>query len=210
MRSETTETDRIGPELSLDDVAVPRPIGERLRSLYGAESTPETAAGWIEIVRDAVEDVEGRQPTVDDLCTATDGVHTFESDDHQQSYVCVLDPIAYAFLTGTTGTVRSVTPVREAEVTVAIRGDGVDVSHDDAVVSLGVSGYVDDVDEPSLETTYRQVCGYIQTFADEAEYETWAADVEAATTPLSAETGVAVGRELATALFGRDETEPFA
>jgi hypothetical protein len=205
MTAESDESASIGPKLSLDEVELPPAVGERLATLYRREHAPDTAAEWVALIREAVADLEGREPTLADLCTAPDGDHAFEGGGERQSYVCVLDPVAYAFVTGTPGTVRSETPVRGETVRFEIGEDGLDVSHDDAVVSIGVSDYVDDVGEPTLETTYRQVCGYIQTFADETAYEAWAADVEAATTALSAREGVAVGRELATALFGRAE-----
>jgi len=205
MAPDNDESARIGPQLSLDEVDLPRAVGERLATLYCHEQGPDTAAEWVDVIRETVADLEGREPTLADLCTAPDGDHSFEGGGDRQSYVCVLDPVAYAFVTGTPGTVRSVTPVRGETVAFEIDEDGLDVSHDGAVVSIGVSDYVDDASEPTLEATYRQVCGYIQTFADEREYEAWAADAEAATTALSAREGVAVGRELATALFGRAE-----
>lgn len=206
MTPETIDSDRIGPELSLEGVALPPAVGERIGQLFGTDERPRTVADWMTVTRATLGDSYDRQPTVEDLCTSDDGAHTFvddggeDGDDTSQSYVCVLDPLVYPFLTGESGTIRSTTPVRGATVAFDV-GDGVAVSHEDAVVSIGVSDHVDAVEELTLDTVYRQVCGYVQTFEDREEYETWADGVEAATTPLDAREGVAVARELASALF---------
>jgi hypothetical protein len=214
MSSETIDSGSIGPKLSLEDVELPPAVGERFGRLYGVDDRPRTAADWIAVTRDRLGS-QGQEPTVEDLCTSADGAHTFVPADGRndggasggdgtadsQSYVCVLDPLAYPFLTDETGTVRSETPVRESEVVFEVGHDGVVVTPEDAVVSLGVSDHVDAVETVTFETVYRQVCGYIHAFEDEAEYEAWAADVEAATTSLPAEDGIAVAREIALTLF---------
>lgn len=204
MSTEKVDSESIGQKLSLADVAFPQAVGEQFAKLYGAADPPENAAEWADAMRAVIEDVRDREPTVDDLCTAADGEHSFESTESpesSQSYICVLDPLIYPFITGTSGTVRSTTPVNGTTVEFEIREDGFDVSHEQAVVSIGVSESVKRVDEVAVETVYQEVCGYIQTFESEAEYDTWAADVDAATTPLSAAEGVAVSRELANVLF---------
>jgi len=223
MSSEIVDTDSIGPKLSLADVALPPAVGERFGRLYGVEDPPRTAADWIAVTRDRLSSQrEGQgqeqRPTVEDLCTSDDGAHTFVGEGgrdsgsvtdgdatHSQSYVCVLDPLAYPFLVGEPGTVRSETPVRDAEVVFEVGRDGLAVTPDTAVVSLGVSDHVDAVEDVTVETIYRQVCGYIHAFEDEAEYEQWKAGVEAATTSLPAEEGVAVAREIALTLFDGEE-----
>lgn len=203
------DTGRIGPQLSLADVDVPPAVGEQFATLYGTSEPPANAADWALAMRAVIETEREREPTVDDLCTATDGDHAFESADAvepvSQSYLCVLDPLIYPFLTGTPGAVTSTTPVRGATVAFDVREDGFDVSHDDAVVSVGLSNDVGHVDDVSVETVYRQVCGYVRTFEDEAEYETWRADAGGVTTPLSAAEGLAVARELASVLFDADD-----
>jgi len=201
MSSETVDIESIEPKLSLDGVAIPPGVGERMARLYGVDERPETAADWMAVSRAELAETHGRQPTVADLCTSSDGAHTFVGDEESQSYVCVLDPLAYPFLTDETGTVRSETPVREAEVNFEIGHEQVAVTPETAVVSLGISDHVDAVETVTFETVYRHVCGYIHAFEDEAEYEQWAADVEAATTSLPAEEGIAVAREIALTLF---------
>jgi len=203
MADTTLEPVRIDPTTDLAEVPIPTHVGERLQTLYGSEAPPTDAATWIDATRAGIEAVRGRSPTIEDLCTASDGRHVFEAADgeHRQAYVCVLDPLAYPFLTDTPGTVRSRTPVREATVTVAIAPEGVEVSHEDAVVSLGVSDHVQSVEAVTPEVIYRQVCGYIQVFEDAAEYEAWAAEAEAATTSYPAETGVGLAAGIAGALF---------
>ena len=203
MSSETIDTGGIGPKLSLDEVAIPPAVGERMARLYGVDERPRTAADWMAVTR-AELGSQGHEPTVADLCTSPDGAHTFTgagASGESQSYVCVLDPLAYPFLVDATGTVRSETPLREAEVTFEVGRESVAVTPETAVVSLGVSDHVDAVETVTVETVYRQVCGYVHAFEDEAEYETWAADVEAATTPAPAREGVALAREIALGLF---------
>jgi hypothetical protein len=221
MSSEIVDLDSIGPKLSLADVALPPAVGERFGRLYGVAEPPRTAADWIAVTRDRLSSQgEGQgqeqRPTVEDLCTSDDGAHTFVGEGGRtsgsvtdgdadatdsQSYVCVLDPLAYPFLVDEPGTVHSETPVRDAEVVFEVGRDSLAVTPDTAVVSLGVSDHVDAVEDVTVETIYRQVCGYIHAFEDEAEYEQWRGDVEAATTSLPAEEGVAVAREIALTLF---------
>ena len=43
-------------------------------------------------------------------------------------------------------------------VEIAITDDGVDYSHSEAVVSLGISDHVEASDDPTLEAVYTQVC----------------------------------------------------
>jgi hypothetical protein len=218
MQSERLDPDSIGPGLSLATLDLPATVGERFSELYGTDDPPADGAEWVAQMRTTIADARGRQPTVEDLCTTPDGDHAFVPADEagdsaataaggaEETYLCVLDPLAYSFLTGETGTVRSTTPVRGETVTFDIGADDLAVSHDEAVVSLGVSDHLDgvDVDSAPVETVYRQVCGYIQTFADRAEYEQWAAEADAVTMALSAEEGVAVARELARTLFTGD------
>ncbi|WP_436923157.1 organomercurial lyase [Halosimplex amylolyticum] len=189
------------PKLSLADVALPPEVGDGFARLYGSDDRPETAAEWVATIREAVERTYDRRPTVDDLCTTDDGDHAFVGDDGVQTYICVLDPLVYPYLTGETGTVRSTTPVRETEVTFEMSPDGTTLSHDEALVSIGVSDDVERTEETPIEAVYREVCGYIQTFEDAEEYETWAAEVDASTTAVPAAEGVAVARALADALF---------
>jgi hypothetical protein len=201
MSTDTLDTDSIGPQLALDDVSLTPAMSERFATFFGIEDGPESAANWIDMTGEMITDIEDRDPGVDDLCTTDDGKHAFVGDDHYQEYVCVLDPIAYAFITDTPGTIRSETPRRGTEVEIEITPEAALPSHEDAVVSLGISDHVDHFDDVTPEAIYRQVCGYIHVFADESEYEAWDAAVEAATTPVSVETGVAGAREIAEVLF---------
>jgi len=201
MWTRVDDNDSIGPTISLASVTLPPALGKGFAQLYGAEERPETAAEWVADMRATVQRVYDRTPTVDDLCTVDDGDHAFVGPGGTQTYICVLDPLAYPFLTGETGTVRSETPVRGTEVTFEVDTDGVTVSHDEAIISIGVSDDVEADDDRPIETVYQQVCGYIQTFEDEAEYEAWAADVDATTTALPAREGVALAQQLAGALF---------
>ncbi|WP_436907006.1 organomercurial lyase [Halosimplex marinum] len=185
---------------SAEDVSLPADVGEAFGRLYGSDP-PATVGEWVETTRAAIEDERGRAPTVDDLCATDDGDHAFVGEETEETYICVLDPLVYPYLTGEAGTVRSTTPVRGAEVTFDVGDDGVAVSHDDAVVSIGVSVDPDRIDEAPVETVYREVCGYIQTFEDRAEYERWAEGADAATTAVPAAVGVAIVWELTQTLF---------
>lgn len=193
----------VGPTVDLADVSLPADVGALLQALYDADEPPTDAAEWIATTRTATTDALDREPTAEDLCTADGGDHRFEPADggDARAYVCVLDPLLYPFLVDEPGIVRSVTQVREETVTVEVTRDGVAVSHPDAVVSIGVSEHVDAVEAVTPEVVYRQVCGYIHVFADREEYETWDAEVDAATTPVTVETGIGISKALVDALF---------
>lgn len=197
------DADRIGPTIDLTDLAIPEAVGQGLATFYGTDEAIRDVQQWVDANRERSRAIQGRLPTVEDLCTSTDGAHVFEAraGDERQAYVCVLDPLVYPILTDTPGTVRSETPVRGETITIEVGPDGVAVSNPDAVVSLGVSDHVTDEAGAALEAIYRQVCGYIHVFADEDEYETWADDVEARTTSVPVEDGVGFAMGLADALF---------
>lgn len=203
MADTTVDGRGIGPQLTLDDVVLPPAVGERLATLFDHDGDIETAGEWIAVEREALVHDAGRMATIDDLCTTDDGAHIFSARDgsHEQAYICVLDPLVYPVLTDTPGTVRSETPVRGETVEIEVSEDGASVSHDDAVVSIGVSDHVDAVDEVTPEVIYRQICGYIHVFVDETEYAEWAEDVDAATTALPVSKGLAVAGELTSELF---------
>lgn len=194
---------RIGPTIDLDDLAIPADVGRGLATFYGTDEPILDAQEWVRANRESSRQTQGRLPTVEDLCASADGAHVFEArqDDERQAYVCVLDPLAYPVLTDTPGTVHSETPIHGTEITIEVEPAGVDVSHPDAVVSLGVSGHVTGEADASPEAIYRQVCGYIHVFANEDEYETWAADVEATTTSVPVERGIGLAMGLANGLF---------
>lgn len=203
MSDASLDATRIDPATDPADVDIPAEVGRRLATFYGTAEPIRHADQWIAANRESSERIQGRLPTVEDLCASPDGAHVFEArdGDERQAYVCVLDPLIYPVLTDTPGTVRSVTPVFEETLTLEVTEDGVAASTEDAVVSLGVSDHVTGEDSPSPEAIYRQVCGYIHLFADRAEYETWATAVEAATTSVPIERGVGLAMELADGLF---------
>lgn len=201
MEANPEDIDSIGPQISLDSVHLPLAVGDGFARLYESDNPPATAADWIALVSSAIERERGRRPTVEDLCTTDDGDHAFVGDTERQTYICVLDPLVYPFLTGEPGTIESTTRVRGTEVTFEVTAEDVSVSHEDALVSIGVSNGADGISETPIETVYQEVCGYIQTFEDRAEYESWADDVDAATTAVDATEGIGIARELAHALF---------
>ncbi|MBX0302546.1 organomercurial lyase [Haloarcula salinisoli] len=195
------EPSELGLELALEQFRLPDDVAAGLGDLYGT-TPPDTAAAWVEMLRDRKHESDGEPPSVADLCTTDDGAHAFVGEDRSQSYICVLDPLVVPFLTDMPGTVRSTTPERGTTVEITLGPAGVEYSHPDAVVSLGVADEVDCASCTSIEETYEHTCPYIHVFEDEAEYETWAAETDAATTSVPVETGVALAGGLAENLFG--------
>ena len=191
----------LGHELALEQFRLPDDIAARLGRLYDGDA-PQTAAEWVTLLRDRKQDLDGDPPSSDDLCTTDDGAHAFLGEAREQSYICVLDPLAVPFLTDSPGTVQSTTPERGATVEIDVRADGVDYSHPEAVVSVGIADDPECASCTSIEETNEHVCPYIHVFEDEAEYEAWAAETAAATTQVPVETGVALAGALAENLFG--------
>jgi len=151
---------------------------------------------------DHKQDIDGDPPGIEDLCTTDDGAHDFVGEEREQSYICVLDPLVVPFQTDSPGTVRSTTPERGETVEITVTPDGVDYSHPEAVVSLGVADEPDCASCSSIEENYEQVCPYIHVFEDSEEYERWAESTDAATTTVPVETGVALAGAFAETLFG--------
>lgn len=202
MSHETIDPGRIGPELALDEIAIPPHVGDRLATFYGREQRVSTAAEWTTAVVKAIHAETGRGPRPSDMCTMPDGAHTVEFDGgDEQSYVCILDPVLAVYLRGEPGTVRTITPAEGREVTIDVGRRAAVVSPSSAVWSLGV-GATDC--EPTLETAYRQLCAYTHAFASSKEYERWATATDAATTSLTVDAGLALAREI-TATFDRRE-----
>lgn len=200
MATNTLDGTRIGPDLDLADVPIPPHVGDRLAAFYGRGERIADAREWADAADEAIRAEKGRGGTEADMCTAADGPHSVEFAEESRSYVCVLDPLIAVFLRGKPGTVRSETPEDGAAVAIDVDGSGATASPEDAVVSFGV-GHDAPEDDPTLEAAYGQVCAYTHVFASAAEYERWAAGVEASTTSYSVETGLALSRELA-AMFG--------
>jgi hypothetical protein len=191
----------LGVELTLEQFQLSDDIGAGLGSLYDSDA-PQTAAEWVTLLRERKRDIDGEPPSIEDLCTTDDGAHAFIGDGREQSYICVLDPLAVPFLTDSPGTIRSTTPERGETVEISVGLDGVDYSNSEAVVSVGVSDETDCTACATIDETYEHVCPYIHVFTDETEYDTWAAEIDAATTSVPVETGVALAGALAKNLFG--------
>lgn len=203
MSTNTIDADRIGPQIDLEAIELPNDVAQRMQRLFGADDPVTNGAEWIEHTKEAIELKRDRPVGVEDLCDTEDGDHAFESVDGEfyEEYMCVLDPIAYAFITDTPGTVHTVTALHETPIEIRIDEDGVRMDHEGALTSIGVSDHVEYVEEITPKTIYQQVCGYIQTFENEAEYEEWDDAVEAPTTPLMLETGIGAAGSIATTLF---------
>ncbi|MFB6087356.1 MAG: organomercurial lyase [Haloarculaceae archaeon] len=206
MSTATFDGDSIGPELSLADLWVPPHVGKRWAAVLGHEGRFETGAEWIEAMGEVAEAQLDRAPTIENLCYMADGNHTIDLDgeDGTDAFVCMLDPLVVPFLTGRPGTVTSTTPEDGESVTIEIGEDGV-IAPENAVISLGATRNPAG-GEPSIERVYQESCPYIHVFASVEEYERWADGVDAATTSVPVDVGVAVARELATELFGEAES----
>lgn len=195
------DPDRIGPTIDLAAVELPPDVAAGFARLYDVDVPVRDAAAWIRVTREHVAAASERSPIVDDLCTAADGDHVFvpETGGDRQAYVCVLDPLAYPFLTGRPGTVRSSPPRGDDRIEVAVTAEGIDVSHPDAVVSIGVAA--EPVERVTPSVLYRQVCDSVHAFPDREAYAAWAVDVDAATTAVPVGMGVGVAKGIAGALF---------
>lgn len=202
MASETFDSVSIGPELELANETIPPHIGKHLATLYDLDEPIESWAEWVDAIRTASERTQDEPPTEDDLCYIEDGDHTIEIDGETESFICVLDPLAVPFLRETPGAIHSITPEDGEAITIDVEEDGVTVDTDGAVISLGVSRDVDVEGTPTHEDIYAESCPYIHVFASVDEYERWATGVNAATTSVPVDTGVAIARELARELFG--------
>jgi len=201
MASQTFDGDSIGPQLDLADATIPPHVGHHLATLYGLDGRVKTWADWIEAIRTASEQTGDSPPTEADRCYFDDGDHTVEVDGETASFVCVLDPLTVPFLRETPAIVHSRTPEDGEAITIDVAADDVAVDGDDAVVSLGVSRDPAVDGTPTHEDIYAESCPYIHVFASVGEYERWADEVNAATTSVPVETGVAIARELARELF---------
>lgn len=201
MADQTIDASELGHELALDDLRLPDDVAAGLGRLYDADP-PATAAAWVAMLRDHKRDLDGEPPSIEDLCTTNDGDHAFVGADRTESFICVLDPLAVPFLTDTPGTIHSTTPERGVGVEITVGPDGIDYTHPEAVVSIGVADEVECEACASIDDTYEQVCPYIHVFEDESEYETWAATTDAATTSVPVGMGVALAGGLAEELFG--------
>lgn len=201
MVSQTFDAKSIGPRLDLAEERIPPHVGAHLATLYGCENRIENWGEWVEVIRAASEATAGEPPTEDDLCQLADGAHTVELDDETKSFVCVLDPLAVPFLRETPGTVHSVTPEDGEAITIDVEADGLTVDAADGVVSVGVSRNPAVDGTPTHEDIYAASCPYIHVFASVDEYERWASTVDAATTSVPVDVGVAIARELTQEMF---------
>lgn len=201
MSSDTFDDGSIGPGIDPADVRIPPHVGAGLARLFDRDERLDTAAEWIEAVRDAFGDVTDGEPSEEDLCHDPEGRHAVEIDGERRSFVCVLDPLIVPFLRESPGVVRSRTAVDGEQVTVDVGPDAASATPSGAVVSLGVARDVDPAEPLDAERIYGTLCPYVQTFATPAEYERWAEDVDAATTSLPVDHGVALARALADELF---------
>lgn len=202
----TFDGDEIGPALDLADLALPPGVGEGLARLHGRDEPVETGAEWVEAMRSSFAATAGGQPTEADLCHADDGPHSVRVGDESASFVCVLDALMVPFVRGRPGTVRSAAPGGGGRVEIDVRAGGAVATPADAVVSLGVARNGSSDAPVAPERVYAEVCPYIHAFTSAGAYERWAGGVDAATTSVPVETGVAIARELAAELVEGGET----
>jgi hypothetical protein len=191
----------------VSEIELSRPVGDRLATIFGSEPTFSTVAEWIDAMENAFEGQLGHTPTREDLCTTPDGNHVVEIDGERESYVCVLDPLMVLFLEGQPGQVRSETPGSGAEIVIDVGREGVETSHEDAVVSIGVAADVSDaaVGPVTPELAYRTICPYVQAFVDEPAFDRWAAASDGVAMAIPIEESVIIARELAATLIERPE-----
>ena len=186
-----TETDResndhadTDPSGTYRGPAIPRPMGNRLRTAMGLEDRPDHFGDWVETwVR--IADRDGIEMDIDALCTTENSPHKARFNGRTQHYQCVQDPIIVPFMADDIESVdiETRTPQDGKPVHLTVTRSGITADPDDAVFSFGVAADPDppSPDGPSPILAYSQFCPYGHAFTSEAEYEAWAAETEAYT-----------------------------
>lgn len=182
--SESNDYTATDPTAPYRGPAIPRPLGNRLRTAMGLEDRPDYFGDWVEAwVRIANRD--GIEMDLDALCTADESPHLARFNGRTQHYQCVQDPIIVPFLADDVAEVdietRSPQEGNPAQLTVT--RSGITADPEDVVFSFGVTADPDppSSDGPSPILAYSQFCPYGHAFTSPDEYEAWAAETEAYT-----------------------------
>lgn len=190
-------------DASLDE-PLPDALDENLQVLFGRDRPADTVADWVQAVRESVREELDQDIATEDLCHVDDSEHvTRVLDDGGKAlethhFACFYDGLVLAGMTDSAVAVETVCP--ETGETVQFQGALADLASDAAVVSIGVANdpqSVDDAETTPFAVSYGATCPYVNAFASHDAYESWQADVDAATMALLPTVALAAARELA-------------
>ncbi|MDY6818743.1 MAG: organomercurial lyase [Halobacteriales archaeon] len=178
---------------------IPTSLGNQLQLALGLETRPAVFGDWVEAMA-AIADRDDIELGPSTLCTVEDSPHTARFDGRTQHYQCVQDPIILPFLADDIDTVEIETesPVSGDPIKLTVTESAITADPDSVVMSFGVAEDVDGPpdDLPSPILAYSRFCPYGHPFPSHAEYETWAADVDAITMATSLEDTFELARAL--------------
>lgn len=146
---------------SIIDSRLPEELQAQLEQLFPGE-TPTTFHELIQAWSQNL-DLEGGNPSVED----------FRVDDGQ--FCCSVGSMVSPFVTEEPTELDAECPQTGTDVTVEVTSDGVEVTPDGAVVSLGLSTDLPEYDaEEESEFPYGKSSPYVGLFASGDDYEEWA------------------------------------
>lgn len=169
-------------------------FAEYVAAVGGLDHPPATLEEWWTAVfaEYAERDVT---VTLDDLYSTDPTRHEVRVDDRVRYAHCVADALAAAVLERADEvTIRSIDPVTQRPVTVAVHDDEVAVFPEGALVSFGLDLDFADVDaagsfaewtlQDDNDAVATGICQYTNAFETETTYERWATDTESVSVPL--------------------------
>lgn len=192
---------------TLHDQNVPPDLAATIRTAFDLAEPPATLDDWVAATSRLLDD-SGLSVGVEEMCTADESRHVARLDGDDRHFHCVLDTLLLPFLLPAASPVdvRSVSPVSDEVVELAVSRDAIEVTPTDAVMSFGLADGLEVPDPADLDPAlaYESVCPYVNAFPSRAEYDRWARETpEASTMALSFDAGL----ELAGALAQRPQYE---
>jgi hypothetical protein len=163
-----------GPTDEVVDIELGEPFRSHVADAFGFDAEPATFRDlWARMLR-TFEAALDRPVSAADLCTTEASPHRAVLDGKSQSFQCVTDAFVFAGLRDSEVTVRTVSPLDGAELTVKFDATGAVTTPDEAVLSVGVERAAEAPDGPvTPERMYGQLCPYSKAFAAREEYERW-------------------------------------
>lgn len=185
---------------SIGEREIPPPLSENLQTAFRLDDRPAVLGELFEFIVGSL--LEDSALQLADLCSAEATRHEAHIGDDVQHFHCVLDALIFPFVVDGHGPVEiiSVSPLDDSRVEILASQEAVEITPDDAVMSLGVET---DVEKPatdvfSPELWYNRFCPYVNAFRSRDRYEQWAREVtEAETMPLPIEEGLVLAKTLA-------------
>lgn len=183
--------------------AVPEPLGEQLQAVFAVDERPRTFGDVVDAVAD-LADRAGIEVDLETLCTTDESPHRATFRGRTRHYLCPQDALVVPFLAEdvTAVDVETVSPVRGRRVEFTVSEAGIDADPPETVLSFGVASDAGDrsTADHGPVVAYRQICPYGKAFASRAEYDAWAADVDAYTTVISMADALEFARALGRAV----------